>query len=69
MAGVLLASGALAGILTCMEDFDAGVKESAIWAVGHIVKHNINHADAVVSAGMFIFRFINKIITEVMAQP
>ncbi|XP_014283991.1 sperm-associated antigen 6-like isoform X2 [Halyomorpha halys] len=51
MAGILLASGALSGIMSCMEDFDAGVKESAIWAVGYIVKHNINHADAIVSAG------------------
>jgi Armadillo/beta-catenin-like repeat len=32
--------GALDAMVTCLEDFDPGVKEGAAWALGYIAAHN-----------------------------
>lgn len=32
--------GALDSMVTCLEDFDPGVKEGAAWALGYIAAHN-----------------------------
>jgi hypothetical protein len=33
-------SGALDALVTCLEEFDPSVKESAAWALGYIARHN-----------------------------
>ncbi len=33
-------SGALNALISCLEEFDPGVKESAAWALGYIARHN-----------------------------
>jgi HEAT repeat protein len=43
--------GALDSIVTCLEDFDPGVKEGAAWALGYIAAHNAELAQHVVDAG------------------
>ena len=32
--------GALEALVTCLEEFDPGVKESAAWALGYVARHN-----------------------------
>lgn len=43
--------GALDSMVTCLEDFDPGVKEGAAWALGYIAAHNAELAQLVVDAG------------------
>ena len=31
--------GALDALVTCLEEFDPGVKEAAAWALGYIARH------------------------------
>lgn len=33
-------SGALEGLVICLEEFDPGVKEASAWAMGYIARHN-----------------------------
>lgn len=44
-------SGALTALVSCLEEFDPGVKESASWALGYIARHNGDLSQAVVDAG------------------
>ena len=37
--------GALDSMVTCLEDFDPGVKEGAAWALGYIAAHNAVRTD------------------------
>jgi hypothetical protein len=43
--------GALDSMVTCLEDFDPGVKEGAAWALGYIAAHNAALAQQAVDAG------------------
>ncbi|ORY23189.1 ARM repeat-containing protein [Rhizoclosmatium globosum] len=51
LAQSVVDSGALNALVTCLEEFDPGVKESAAWALGYIARHNGDLAQAVVDAG------------------
>ena len=44
-------SGALDSLVTCLEEFDPGVKEAAGWCLGYIAGHNAELAQQVVDAG------------------
>ena len=33
-------SGAVSALVTCLDEFDPGVKEAAAWALGYIARHN-----------------------------
>ena len=33
-------SGALEGLVICLEEFNPGVKEASAWAMGYIARHN-----------------------------
>jgi hypothetical protein len=44
-------SGALDSLVTCLEEFDPGVKEAATWCLGYIAGHNAELAQQVVDAG------------------
>lgn len=44
-------SGAVDALVTCLDEFDPGVKEAAAWALGYIARHNAELAQAVVDAG------------------
>ena len=47
LAQAVTDSGALDSMVTCLEDFDPGVKESAAWALGYIAAHNaVRHSPA-----------------------
>ena len=43
--------GALEALVSCLEEFDPGVKEAAAWALGYIARHNEQLAQSVVDAG------------------
>lgn len=47
----MVESGALDALVTCMEEFDPQVKESAAWALGYIARHSTELAQEVVDAG------------------
>lgn len=51
LAQAVVDSAALDALVTCLEEFDPGVKESAAWALGYIGRHNGQLANAVVEAG------------------
>ncbi|KAJ3193045.1 Sperm-associated antigen 6 [Entophlyctis luteolus] len=57
LAQSVVDSGILNALATCFEEFDPGVKESAVWALGYIARHNApffvraDLAQAVVDAG------------------
>ena len=38
--------------MTCLEEFDPGVKEAAAWTLGYIAGHNAELAQQIVDAGM-----------------
>lgn len=40
LAQAVVESGALDCMVTCLEDFDPGVKEEAAWALGYIAAHS-----------------------------
>ncbi len=44
-------SGAVSALVTCLEEFDPGVKEAAAWALGYIARHTTELAQAVVDNG------------------
>ena len=44
-------SGALDSLVTCLEEFDPGVKEAAAWTLGYIAGHNAELAQQIVDAG------------------
>lgn len=39
LAQAVVDSGAVAALVTCLEEFDPGVKEAAAWALGYIARH------------------------------
>lgn len=43
----MIDSGALDALVTCLEEFDPGVKESAAWALGYVGGHNAELAQQV----------------------
>lgn len=47
----MINSGALDSLVTCLEEFDPGVKEAAMWCLGYIAGHNTELAQQVVDAG------------------
>ncbi len=51
LAQSVVESGALNALVSCLEEFDPGVKESAAWALGYIARHNADLSQAVVDAG------------------
>lgn len=51
LAQAVIDSGALDSLVTCLEEFDPGVKEAATWCLGYIVGHNTELAQQVVDAG------------------
>jgi hypothetical protein len=51
LAQAVVDSGALAALVSCLEEFDPVVKEGASWALGYIARHNGELAQAVVDAG------------------
>jgi len=40
LAQAVIDSGALDSLVTCLEEFDPGVKEAAAWTLGYIAGHN-----------------------------
>ena len=44
-------SGSLDALVTCLEEFDPGVKEAAAWTLGYIAGHNAELAQQIVDAG------------------
>lgn len=40
LAQSVVDSGALNALVSCLEEFDPGVKEAAAWAVGYIARHS-----------------------------
>lgn len=40
LAKAIISSGVLESLAICVEEFDAGLKEAAIWALAYIAKHN-----------------------------
>ena len=40
LAQAVVDSSALVALVTCLEEFDPGVKEAAAWALGYIARHN-----------------------------
>lgn len=51
LAQAVIDSGALDSLVTCLEEFDPGVKEAATWCLGYIAGHNTELAQQVVDAG------------------
>jgi predicted ribosome-associated RNA-binding protein Tma20 len=51
LAQAVIDSGALDSLVTCLEEFDPGVKEAATWCLGYIAGHNTDLAQQVVDAG------------------
>lgn len=51
LASIIIQNNGLDIILLCLEDFDSGVKEAAVWALGYIARHNKNLAQSIVDAG------------------
>lgn len=51
LAQAVIDSGALDSLVTCLEEFDPGVKEAASWCLGYIAGHNAELAQQVVDAG------------------
>lgn len=51
LAKSVVDSGAVEALVTCLEEFDPGVKEQAAWAIGYIARHNEALSQAVVDAG------------------
>lgn len=51
LAQAVIDSGALDSLVTCLEEFDPGVKEAATWCLGYIAGHNAELAQQVVDAG------------------
>lgn len=51
LAQAVVDCGALDSMVTCLEEFDPGVKEGAAWALGYIASHNRDLAQQVVDAG------------------
>jgi Armadillo/beta-catenin-like repeat len=52
LAQAVVDAGALDGLVTCLEEFDPGVKEAACWCLGYICGHTPELARQVVDAGM-----------------
>ncbi|XP_025152679.1 sperm-associated antigen 6 isoform X1 [Harpegnathos saltator] len=48
---LIIVNDSLQIIVECLEDFDPGVKEAAVWALGYIARHDKNLAQLVVDAG------------------
>lgn len=44
-------SGALNALVSCLDEFDPGVKEAAAWALGYIARHNGELSQSIVDAG------------------
>lgn len=40
LAQAVVNSGALNALISCLEEFDPGVKEASAWALGYIARHN-----------------------------
>jgi hypothetical protein len=51
LAQAVIDSGALNSLVSCLEEFDPGVKEAATWCLGYIAAHNTELAQQVVDAG------------------
>lgn len=51
LARAVVDCGALDALVTCLEDFDPGVKEAAAWALGYVASHNSDLAQQIVDAG------------------
>lgn len=51
LAQAVVDSGALDALVSCLEEFDAPVKEEATIALGQIARHNLELGQAVVDAG------------------
>lgn len=51
LAQAVIDSGALDSLVTCLEEFDPGVKEAATWCLGYVAGHNAELAQQVVDAG------------------
>lgn len=51
LAQAVIDSGALDSLVTCLEEFDPGVKENAAWCLGYISGHNAELAQQCVDAG------------------
>lgn len=54
LADFVINEGGLHVIINCLDDFDYGVKEAAVWAIGYIAKHNRILSQTIVDAGNFI---------------
>ena len=51
LADFVVKSGALPSIISCLEDFEPSVQESAAWVIGYIARHNAGLAQKCVEAG------------------
>eukprot|EP00884_Botryococcus_braunii_P020238 jgi/Botrbrau1/6899/Bobra.67_3s0018.1 len=51
LAQALVDCGAVEALVTCLEEFDPGVKEAASWCLGYIASHTPELARQVVAAG------------------
>jgi hypothetical protein len=47
LAQAVIDSGSLDSLVTCLEEFDPGVKEAAAWTLGYIAGHNAELAQQV----------------------
>ena len=50
LAQAVVACGSLEPLVTCLEEFDPGVKEGAAWALGYISSHNYELAQQVIDS-------------------
>ena len=51
MAKAVVDSGAVEALVSCLEEFDPSVKESAAWALGYIARHNGDLSQSIIAAG------------------
>ncbi len=47
LAQCVVDCGALNALVCCLEEFDAGVKEAAAWALGYIARHSTGTFDLI----------------------
>lgn len=60
MACVVVNQGGLDAALTCLEDFDVGVKESGAWVIASIARHSEKMASKIAALGNIILNIISS---------
>lgn len=61
MATAVVRNGGLETVVTCLEDFDPGVKEAAAWATGYVTRHSKVLAQAAVDSGYILRIFLKAL--------